>query len=230
MDGSCISHPTLLKRAYASEWRSLVDGLCRRYSNNVLNLLQLASLLLKTLCDNPAFLGYVQEPKKTELVVYEKEGGVAPARQAFCILQVPRSLDVYEALVDIPSGKDASLASWVKVSCFAERCPTSEAGAPPLTPWTGCRIISHDWKRRYISAIIPSHTPAAITPRTQCHMRQLVIFHTLAPRLNASCCPPQVKLESGQPVCTPDDLEEAEAIAKADPEVRRLHRIELNLN
>lgn len=32
----------------------------------------------------------------------------------------------------------------------------------------------------------------------------------------------QVELESGQPVATPDDCLEAEAIAKADPGVRRL--------
>lgn len=55
-----------------------------------------------------------QEPDKADQVAFNA-GGHAPARLAFCVLQLPPLQGIIEALIDLSSGPKPSVLSWKTV-------------------------------------------------------------------------------------------------------------------
>lgn len=160
----------------------------------------------------------LQEPPKQQLLQYESGALRQLPRLSLCILQTPPEFVVYEAVVDLQqlgsAGAAAAVIRWTKVG---EPFVSSAVQRHPL-PHTAHWQHAHRHKPRThatTAAGLGSTHIALIAGSLATSLFLQLTIPTLAPVL-------QVEGLDGQPLATPDDCLEAEAIARDDARVQAM--------
>lgn len=160
----------------------------------------------------------LQEPPKHQLLQYQSGTLQQLPRLSLCILQTPPQFVVYEATVNLQpqhsTDAAAAVVSWAKVSPAVDR----SAGSQP----------SHNPETTVAQACAPlcaaaQHAPPALSEHNLLGLPP-VLTCSPAPSYPPAPSPAPAQLEGldGQPLTTPDDCLEAEAIARSDARVQAM--------